>query len=117
MLAMKHNGTVEKAAIGMGMLASVLMHTASPALNALPGLWMDRCLARVVEAGQCRDDVTRRWAVKGAVWWWPWSQEVIRGDSVCGGVGDFQACSSDWTAVLGTSVCELRHRSFVGCGC
>ncbi|MEW5307274.1 MAG: hypothetical protein WDW36_009681 [Sanguina aurantia] len=60
MLAMKHNGTVEKAAIGMGMLASVLMHTASPALNALPGLWMDRCLARVVEAGQCRDDVTRR---------------------------------------------------------
>lgn len=67
MLAMKHNGTVEKAAIGMGMIASVLMHTASPALNALPVGWMDRCLGRVVEKGQCRDDVVRRCVVMRVV--------------------------------------------------
>jgi hypothetical protein len=60
LLSMKHNGAVEKSQAGFLGLAARLLQSSDPGLNGLPGRWLQRCLARVTEKGQCRDDIVRR---------------------------------------------------------
>lgn len=58
--SMKHNGAVEKSVPGFMALAERLLQSAEPALNGLPAAWLQACLARVSQPGQCRDDIVRR---------------------------------------------------------
>eukprot|EP00775_Hariotina_reticulata_P011695 gene11694-11839_t len=60
LLTMKHNGAVEKSQAGFLGLAARLLQSQDPGLNGLPSVWLQRCLARVDERGQCRDDIVRR---------------------------------------------------------
>ncbi|KAF6263138.1 putative death-receptor fusion protein-domain-containing protein [Scenedesmus sp. NREL 46B-D3] len=60
LLSMKHNGAVEKSQPGFLWLAEQLLQSPRADLNGLPASWLARCLARVQQPGQCRDDVVRR---------------------------------------------------------
>lgn len=60
LLSMKHNGAVEKSQAGFIALVERLLESPEPCLNQLPRFWLGRCLSRVEEDGQCRDDIVRR---------------------------------------------------------
>jgi len=60
LLSMKHNGAVEKSQAGFIALVERLLESPEPCLNQLPRFWLGRCLSRVEEQGQCRDDIVRR---------------------------------------------------------
>jgi hypothetical protein len=60
LLSMKHNGAVEKSQPGVLWLAEQLLQSPRSDLNSLPAGWLARCLARVQQPGQCRDDIVRR---------------------------------------------------------
>jgi hypothetical protein len=60
LLSMKHNGAVEKSQPGFLWLAEQLLQSPRGDLNSLPSDWLARCLARVQQLGQCRDDIVRR---------------------------------------------------------
>lgn len=60
LLCMKHNGAVEKSQAGFIALVERLLESPEPCLNLLPRAWLARCLNRVQEPGQCRDDIVRR---------------------------------------------------------
>jgi hypothetical protein len=60
LLSMKHNGAVEKSQPGVLWLAEQLLQSPRSDLNGLPAGWLARCMARVQQPGQCRDDIVRR---------------------------------------------------------
>jgi hypothetical protein len=60
LLSMKHNGAVEKSQAGFITLVGRLLESPEPCLNLLPRVWLGRCLSRVQQPGQCRDDIVRR---------------------------------------------------------
>jgi hypothetical protein len=60
LLSMKHNGAVEKSQPGLLWLSEQLLQSPRSDLNSLPAAWLARCLARVQQPGQCRDDIVRR---------------------------------------------------------
>jgi hypothetical protein len=60
LLSMKHNGAVEKSQAGFITLLGRLLESPEGRLNQLPRAWLARCLDRVQEQGQCRDDIVRR---------------------------------------------------------
>lgn len=59
-LDMKHNGAVEKCAIGLFTLSERLIVCQQPGLSGLPHAWLRAACARVVRPGHCRDDIVRR---------------------------------------------------------
>lgn len=60
LLSMKHNGAVEKGQAGFIALVERLLESPEPCLNQLPRVWLGRCLSRVLQPAQCRDDIVRR---------------------------------------------------------
>jgi hypothetical protein len=69
LLSMKHNGAVEKSQPGFLWLAEQLLQSPRGDLNSLPAGWLARCLARVTQPGQCRDDIVRRSAGESGFIW------------------------------------------------
>ena len=56
----KHNGATEKLHLGFGFLCRALLLQQGPALNALPGEWLQVLLRAVTQREQTRSDIVRR---------------------------------------------------------
>ncbi|KAG1680341.1 hypothetical protein FOA52_015431 [Chlamydomonas sp. UWO 241] len=60
LLALKHNGAVEKATMGLSAIASRVLRSGQPELNSLPHSWLAALFAAMCARGQGRDEIVRR---------------------------------------------------------
>lgn len=60
LLAMKHNGAIDKTRAGFTALCNRLLCSSDPRINQMPELWMKQLMQRTIAKGQTVDDLLRR---------------------------------------------------------
>ncbi|XP_057828205.2 uncharacterized protein LOC131039444 isoform X2 [Cryptomeria japonica] len=60
LLAMKHNGAIDKTRAGFTALCNRLLCSSDPRLNQMPETWMKQLMERTIAKGQTVDDLLRR---------------------------------------------------------
>lgn len=60
LLAMKHNGAIDKTRAGFTALCNRLLCSSDPRINQMPESWMKQLMQRTIAKGQTVDDLLRR---------------------------------------------------------
>jgi hypothetical protein len=60
LLAMKHNGAIDKTRAGFTTLCNHLLCSSDPRINQMPESWMKQLMQRKIAKGQTMDDLLRR---------------------------------------------------------
>eukprot|EP00850_Spirogloea_muscicola_P002017 SM000007S20977 [mRNA] locus=s7:1355748:1369992:+ [translate_table: standard] len=60
LLALKHNGAIDKTRYGFIAVIERLLRSTSPLVNRLPETWLEKLVRRTAAAGQTADDLLRR---------------------------------------------------------